>query len=295
MTVTTQTLPKANSPSLSDEAAHAQKRSTAVESAPTVHAPSDTSDRAASTAQNNQPKRVTRTNYLSAASLTPAQRTALIDDFFDIYRETVHGFDRTEFESQLFGAGEVRLALFYGADDELAGFATLQTENITHDNSTHAVYCGSTYFRLGYNGGPSSMLFGLREALRFKLRHPRTPLAYLTRNASPAVYRLIDSIMPTKYPSPACEAPAHIEALVRIVGQRRGYIPVAKSPWVVNSVATPHDPSRLQRLENDPSVQFYLRTNPQFAQGNSLLVWTPLNIPNIAGGFSRALRRRLRR
>jgi hypothetical protein len=60
----------------------------------------------------------------------------------------------------------------------------------------HAVFCASVYFRLGYHGGLSSAFFGLRQALRFKVLHPRTPLTYLTRCCSSAVYRLVAPTMP---------------------------------------------------------------------------------------------------
>jgi hypothetical protein len=74
--------------------------------------------------------------------------------------------------------------LFYGECDELAGFT----------------YAG-VFFRLGYRGGSSAMLWGLRQALRLKLREPLTLVAYCTRSSSPAVYRLLASLMPDIYPS----------------------------------------------------------------------------------------------
>ncbi|GAB91713.1 hypothetical protein [Gordonia rhizosphera] len=240
-------------------------------------------------------RRIARRECLDAASMTPAERSALADRLFEVYSDTVHGFDRRDFESQVFAADDVRLALFYGAEGELAGFACAHVERIAHDDRTYAVLCASLYFRLGYRGGTSGALFCLREALRFKLREPRTPLVYVTRCASPAVYRLLASTMPEVYPSRTRQTPSDVEALVRIVGQRWGYVPVTDGPWVVSSVATPHEPSRLRRLDSDPDARFYLRMNPRFAEGDALVVWTPLSAANIAGGIFRLLRGKLGR
>jgi hypothetical protein len=64
---------------------------------------------------------------------------------------------------------------------------------------------------------------------------------------------------------------------------------------VVRSVATPRDTSRLRRLDHDPDVRFYEQLNPNFAEGDSLLIWMPLDVANIVGAFFHLLRARLGR
>lgn len=97
----------------------------------------------------------------------------------------------------------------------------------------HAVINAGVFFRPGYHGGATAGLFGLRQALRFKLRAPRTPLAYVTRSSSPAVYRLLASTMPRLYPSRTRSTPPKIETLAMAVSGRRHYEPVGADPWVV--------------------------------------------------------------
>ncbi len=151
--------------------------------------------------RGDRPQRIVRSERLRLASLDASQRSTVIDHLYDIYSETVQGDTREQFEAQVFGGGEVRVALFYGTRDELAGFTFAGIHRMHHGGRTHAVFGAGVFFRLGYQGGKSSALFGLREALRFKLREPRTPLAYCTRSSSPAVYRLLASTMPEIYPS----------------------------------------------------------------------------------------------
>lgn len=64
-----------------------------------------------------------RTEFVETASVSPAECSSLTRQLHEIYCETVRGDSRDDLVALLFGAGEVRVALFYGARDELAGFS----------------------------------------------------------------------------------------------------------------------------------------------------------------------------
>lgn len=236
-------------------------------------------------------KRVARRRYLRSAALTAEQRRALVDQLYDVYRQTTHGCTRDEFAAVVFSAGDARFVLYYGEGDEFAGFSYTAFDHMRHEGRTHAVINAGVFFRPGYHGGSICGFFGLRQALRFKARHPLTPLAYLTRCSSPAVYRLLAAV-PRIYPSRNHETPADVEALVHVARGLRKYTPVGPNPWVVHSAAVPRDASRLRLLDHDPKVRFYNELAPGYAEGESLLVWLPLDAANIAGGFFRLLRAR---
>jgi hypothetical protein len=240
----------------------------------------------------DQPGRIVRSDYLRWSSLEPARRAALLDQLYRVYSATVSGYTNAEFAHHFFGSGEICVALHYGERDELAGFAYASIERIKHAGRTHAVFNAGVFCLLGYRGGASCAVFGLRQALRFKLREPRTPLAYVTRSSSPAAYRLIAATMPTVYPSRRHQTPADVEALVCAISAQRQYVPAGENPWVMRTPAKPHDSSRLRRLDDDPDVRFYNELNPLFAEGNSVLTWIPLTARNIVGGLFRALRAR---
>jgi hypothetical protein len=240
-------------------------------------------------------KRISRTRYVYSESLSPAQRTALVDQLYEIYCETARGDSRDVFEALVFGANDVRIALFYGPVDELAGYSYVATEQIDHANRTYAVQRAGVFWRLGYGGGLSSMAFGLTNGLRYKFRHPRIPLAYLTRSTTPAVYRLLASLMPRVYPSPKLQTPDHVLALLPLLSARRGYVPVGGNPWVVREDTSLCEPSRLRRLDDDPYARFYTQLNPRFADGESVLTWVPLDLANIASGLFNVMRKRLAR
>ena len=164
--------------------------------------------------------RIVRREILRSADLDPVQRSALIDRLYDIQCETLCGESRDEFEAGIFGEGEVCFALFYGARDELAGFSHAAIERIEHAGRKHAVFCAGVFFRQGYHGGLSALFFAIRQVLHFKLREPRTPLAYLTRSTTPVAYRLLAMATPRIYPSPRHQTPDEVDALVRELSMR---------------------------------------------------------------------------
>jgi hypothetical protein len=241
------------------------------------------------------PTRILRSSHLSSESLDPVQCNALVDILYGIYNMTTYGCTRDEFAAVVFGAGDGRFVLFYDALDEFAGFSYAAFDYLEVAGRKHAVINAGVFFRPGNRGGAAAALFGLRQALRFKLREPRTPLAYVTRSSSPAVYRLLASTMPRLYPSRRHQTPDDVDALARAVSDRRSYVPVGASPWIVRSQAIPRDVSRMRPLEHDPDVQFYNALNPGSAEGESLLIWIPLDVANIVGGLFRLLRARLAR
>jgi hypothetical protein len=245
--------------------------------------------------ERRAPGRVLRSEYLRVASLSPGQRSDLSARLYAIYDETVRGVTQLELDTMIFGTDEGSLALFYGAHDELVGFSFASIARVQHEGRTFAVFVAGVLFRLGCRGGPTASLFGLRQALQFKLRHPRTPLAYFSRSSSPAAYRLVASTMPRVYPNHIEEPSDQIVAVVRAASAQLKYVPTGDCPWVVRSGATPRDTSRLRLLKEDPYTRFYLELNPRYAEGEALMVWIPLDAANIAGGLFRLLCARLKR
>ncbi|MBI2698422.1 hypothetical protein [Mycobacterium gordonae] len=237
--------------------------------------------------------RIVRRDHLNSASLGPAQLGALVDTLYDIYRQSARGCSRDEFAAVVFSAGDGRFMLFYDERDQCAGFSYVAFDHLERENI--AVINAGVFFRPGYRGGAMAGLFGLGQALRFKVRSPRTPLAYATRSSSPAVYRLLASTMPRLYPSRSHSTPPEVERLAMAASRRRHYEPIGADPWVVRSDAVPLDVSRMQKLRGDPHVRFFTAMAPRYTEGEAVVVWIPLDVANILVGVLRLVRARLAR
>lgn len=239
--------------------------------------------------------RIVRSEYLQSGSLGPAQLDDLVDTLYGIYRLSARGCTREEFAAVVFSAGDGRFVLFYGESDRCVGFSYVAFDHLQCGNVAYAVINAGVFFRPGYRGGVTAGIFGLSQALRFKLRSPRIRLAYVTRSSSPAVYRLLASTVPRIYPSRRLSTPSEIETLAMMVSDRRRYEPVDADAWIVRSDAVPLDVSRLQRISDDPDVRFYTAMVPRYGEGEAMVVWVPLDLINILAGLLRLLRSRLAR
>ncbi|KAA1250037.1 hypothetical protein F0Q45_11965 [Mycobacterium simiae] len=211
---------------------------------------------------------------------------------YEVYATTSYGCTAEQFAAVFFRGDDVRVVLFYGESDEIAGFSYTAFEPMHHEGRTLTLINAGVFFRPGYHGGTDTGLFGLKQALRFKLCHPLSTLVYVTRCSSPAVYRLLASTMSRIYPSPRCPTPPDIEALARAASTLRNYVSVGQNPWIVRTIAIPRYASRLRTIEEDPLARYFSYLAPRYAAGECLLVWLPLDAANIAGGLLRLLRRR---
>lgn len=247
-----------------------------------------------------EPKRrtpITRIRRLTWHRAPVESRARLLDDCYDIYREQTRTLDRQEFTRRFFSNPTTRLGLFYGADGRLGGFSNAAVLELTVEGRPHAVFSAGVYVRLAYRGGDASAYFGLTEALRRKARAPHVPLAYMSMACNPATYHLL-STMPRLWPAPGEAPPPHVEEGVRAASAARGLDALADDPWRVRTFVRPEDPERIRRsrsLRDQPTLRFYEARNPGWADpqdATGLLVWIPLDLPNIAGASLRMARRR---
>jgi hypothetical protein len=94
---------------------------------------------------------IRRTRIVSAAALSPDERADIARRAFDIVSQTFHGVDRELFASRaVFRAPDARIALFYGASGELAGFSSAAVMRIESGGVQHSVYDAGVYFDLRY-------------------------------------------------------------------------------------------------------------------------------------------------
>lgn len=225
-------------------------------------------------------------------AMSRGRRRALVDACYAIYRETSRSLDRAEFGRRFFAPG-TRVALFHG-EGELAGFSNAKVLDVEAGGAPQRVFSAGVYFRLRYRGGREAAHFGFSEALREKLRRPHLPLAYVCMASNPAVYRLHHRLARRLWPHPVERTPASVGEALSAVVEARGLQPLDGDPWRVRSFVRPDDPARLRRsrrLRRCPAARFFMDRNPGWAdaeRATALLLWVPLDLPDIAVGLRRA-------
>jgi hypothetical protein len=233
------------------------------------------------------------TAVVSWRDLDPAARATIAAALYAIYCERSGGLTCEQFTA-FFLYEQTRLCLMYDAQRQLVGFCNATLMHIEHGGQPHAVFAAGVYIRRAYKASHIAARFGLTEALRFRARHPNTPLAYMAIASNPAPYRLFAQVMPRFYPSRHVPAPAALDPLVRLIAARRGLRFVSEDdPWLVHAATPPTDPTSAAQaasLIDDPDARFYLTRNSGFADARALLVWIPLDTANILGALLRLAR-----
>ncbi|MBL9102671.1 MAG: hypothetical protein JNL82_17125 [Myxococcales bacterium] len=235
-------------------------------------------------------RRIARTRRVTLGRLTAAEREALCADAYAIYARYKAGVDRATFDAHFFADDAARVALLLGDDGALAGFACATIHRVRHAGREHAVYGALLFVDTRYRGADAGKRFALGEALRFKLREPRTPLAYMGVVTSPASYRMFAAGMPRFWPARGRATPTSVRALARAAVDRRGLRFVDEEAWLIRGLGAVRDPERLHAsasLRGDPDAQFYRERNPGFADGMGMVIWVPLDLRNILGALAR--------
>ncbi|APR88066.1 hypothetical protein A7982_13415 [Minicystis rosea] len=236
---------------------------------------------------------IARTRVVTLGELPAAERAALVEQLYAVYLANSNTLDRAGFERVVLPSDEMRVALFLGRDGELAGFSAARIQRIVVNGREQAVFGAGVHILPAYRGGSASAVFGLTEALRFKLKNPRIPLSYVTTASNPAVYKLFARTLRRYFPRRDQETPAEVEAIVQAISQKRGVQWTGEDPWLARTFVRPSRPERIRgsrALQNDPDVAFYVARNPGFAEGDgsALLVFVPLDAADIAHGLLRA-------
>jgi hypothetical protein len=237
-------------------------------------------------------KRITNTRTLRLGDLTKAEREALYVEAYALYAAYKTGVDRATFERHFFADDDARVALFHDEAGALIGFYSAAVQRVAHEGRQHAVFGALLCIDTRYDGTREATVRAIVDALRFKLREPRTPLAFMGVVTTPASFRRLAVTMPTTYPSRHVPTPAAIDALVRETARLRGLTFVDEARWLVRGLGEPRQPERLkhsQSLRDDPHARFYMDRNPRFEEGIGMLIWFPLDVENLF----RALVRRL--
>lgn len=119
------------------------------------------------------------------------------------------------------------------------------------------------------------------------------PLAYLAIAVTPAPYVLHTRVMRRVYPRRDVETPACVHERMHAAARARGFEIVR--PGVVDIPLRSRDHAWFERssLRDNPDATFYVRLNPDWRAARGLLVWVPLDLPNVIGSLPRALARGL--
>lgn len=168
-----------------------------------------------------------------------------------------------------------RLQCFWH-QQQLVGFCliTWQRRKIAGRNVHTLGACAA--FLPEFRHGNRTLQFSLNQAIKFKLRHPFTPLYYADIMLSPAMYRAMAKAIPLLYPKPTLATPPTVIQLLRHLNPNH-----SQDPHLTQSeLRGEFSASQMHefRTSDKADIQYYLARNPNFAAGSGLWVVIPVGL-----------------
>lgn len=213
---------------------------------------------------------------------------SILGNLFDFISKSYHLATPDEFERLIIQTKKPgELVVLYGVKKDIAGFCRIFLQKITVGTKELTVYTATAYLNHKYNAYPTTASVGLSQGIKYKLEHPEEEIIYIGLANSPAAYEFFYQLMASIYPKPAQPVPNQILKVINLLKKKENWLSTGMHPMVVNSPIIPIRSYHSNNLDEQSELNdFYLSVNPDYKQGNSLLVYIPLNLANINFGIN---------
>lgn len=199
-----------------------------------------------------------------------------------------HLANQDEFE-QLIIQPDIKgeLTILYGMNDDVAGFSRTYKQLIALGKKQVTIYYSYVFLNPHYKTYPTAESAGLTQAINYKLANPQEELIYIGFANNPLAYEFMYQLSESIYPKPLQKVPEQILTAINAFKKQNGWITTGDHPLVVNSPLVPIRGQNIDVFDETSEInEFFVASNPDYMQGNSILVYMPLHLANIGFGLS---------
>jgi hypothetical protein len=178
-----------------------------------------------------------------------------------------------------------RTRIFRDQGGEAVGFCLLAGyERVVHGRLS-TILRGISGILPEHRGGYATARFGTECVFRYRLEHPFSPLYGFGLHLHPTMYRQMVRFADV-WPKPFAETPADVRALMNEIADSSGLSRVEGRDDLVRKA-----PVRVRQTEAhrvswassaDPAVRYFLKLNPDYANGEGLCVLNSIGIVGAA-------------
>jgi hypothetical protein len=239
---------------------------------------------------------VLRVRPVPVGALRPWQ----VDRMWRLYADHYDHVDRATFERDLAGKSHV----FIGSDavtGAIVGFSTALVYVHRYGRRAVGIYfSGDTIVLPAYWGQTALHRAVLGSLVRWKLRHPLTPLYWHLICSGYRTYLTLVRNFPTHWPDHRRPTPAWERGLLDSIGRARygpawraeqGVVSLAGPQPVLRSTLAPFTPELLAL----PEIAFFVRANPGYARGDELAMLARVDLRAVLGMVAKWARKARRR
>lgn len=212
----------------------------------------------------------------------------LLNKLFSFLAKSYHLDNYEDFERLIIQPLENgELTVLYGLYEDVAGLCRTCKHTMELGKKQITTYIAYFFHNHNYKIHPTLNNMGLTQAIQYKLSNPHEELIYIAFANNPLMYKFICQVSDVIYPKPTQKIPNQIIAIIDALKKQHGWITINQHPFIVNSPLVPirnQTPNFYE--EKNELNEFYLDVNPDYIQGNSLLVYLPLHLANISYGLN---------
>lgn len=240
---------------------------------------------------------------VDSGALSPAQGDALAERLIGVHERVFEGVSRADFRSYVIApkADLSLVSVYSDRDAQVIGYCSIQRKDLELSCGPVRILRGAMGFLPEHRGKTLGALFVawhvVRETLSAWLGGRRCYI--FAAPVGPAMFVALTRALSEMWPYPQREVPAQSQRLMEELAQFYGMEPAhsgsagcRKVGWVLRM--TPEERRALQGSQR-PELQFYLRSNPGFGEGDGLVILAPLHLKNLLSGLWRTLKTRLPR
>ncbi len=232
-------------------------------------------------------RRGCRREVVDVGALDGSARTRLTDELFRLYEQIFVGAERERFEHKVTNppARWTRIQVTRNEDGEAVGYCAVHLFDVELRDGAHTVFRGEAGILREYRGSGATFGFGFAEAIRYKLMHPFEKVWFFCVLVHPSSFHVLSGRFHEIYPSHRRETPPKIQAFMRDLadafGDRRlkaGDPDIRQGGSITRDS---EDETAFWRACGKPDVRFFLKANPGYREGHSLLTLVPLTLGNV--------------
>lgn len=234
---------------------------------------------------------------IDPCALSPNEKSDLASRLYKVHCEIFEGVDFEEFKGYIFapGADRTRIYTFCNSEDQLVGYIAVHNLLIQLEKRRIRVLKTEVGLLRRYRGNNSSLGILFREGLRAWFRNGFRNLWFVATPVHPNPYCAVARQMHEMYPRFDQEVPSRIGSLMDQISQQltlkrpsKGSRWVRKVGWRVRNTS---QESKSVKQSKDPHVQFYLKHNASYSNGNGLMILVPCHPPNAISAIWNLLRK----
>ncbi|MDH5301759.1 MAG: hypothetical protein OEW58_10395 [Gammaproteobacteria bacterium] len=219
--------------------------------------------------------------------LDPVRRDRLVDRFYALFQKIFEGVSKEKVKKSVFetAAEDIRIRFFQDEMRNDIGFCVLYRYQINFAGKNYTVFRSDAGMMEMHRRRLTTLSFGLLQVLSYKFRHPFKPVFYFESLVHPSSYHLFYRYFRRMFPSPKQAMPEQYRELrdacfesFKMSPALSGSADAMHSGWITRGKV---DEVEYWQSLRYPDVDFFIKHNPGFPQGDGLLVILPVTFGNL--------------